>query len=133
MAPYFLYQLCDLFRQLGITFSEHVPDQLKVCCILDQHLIDIYLLLVQPLDDPVTENGTTAILAHAQAALFGLDLEQFLLEEGTSESDIGPFHFSILCDLREQSKIVFVATKTHLEFPSRRVIILLTSTMRSHP
>jgi hypothetical protein len=116
MVPYFLGQFCDLFRQFGISFAEHVPDQLKVCCILDQHLIDVYLFLRQAFDDPVPEGGTTAIFAHAQAALFGLDPEQFLLEEGTPEFDVGPFHFLFLCDHREQSKIVFVATKTHLEF-----------------
>ena len=133
VVPYFHCQLCDLFRQSGISFSEHVPDQLKVCCILDQHLIDVYLFLRQALDDLVPKSGTTAIFAYAQTALFGLDPEQFLLEEGTSEFDVGPFHFLFLCDLREQSKIVFVATKTHLEFLPRWVIVFSTSTMRSHP
>lgn len=97
MLPDFICQFDYFIRQPGIPFSEHVPDTFKVHLVLDQHFVRFYLFFRKALHDPILKGGPTTIFADGKSALFGLDLEQFLFINRTSELYELFFHLWYFC------------------------------------
>jgi hypothetical protein len=94
MFPYLVCQLYHFIGHFRISFSVHIPDTFKVDVIFNEQFVHSDLFIRKPFDNLMVEGGTATILAYGKSALFGLDLEQLLLINGTSKLYKFLFHSS---------------------------------------
>lgn len=121
MGSYLFCQLGDFFSQFRVSLFKHIADPAEMVFVLYQHGIMSNLVAGQSFNDISVKSGPAAIFRKGDPGPFGPVLQQLLFIKRAAEFDVGAFHFTFkLCDLREQSKIVFVVTKTHLAFSLKR-------------